>query len=118
MTSGKELFRSNAVPKQKSSRFSHPTIQKPQISVKNGTVQIVLCQTKYYDYIVKRENEGKFTIIYQGNYQQTICDNSVRSGETYVYTVIPVYQKTEGAPVTLPPVHIQSQTDLPDRWWE
>lgn len=118
MTSGKELFRSNAVPKQKSSRFSHPTIQKPLISVKNGTVQIVLCQTKYYDYIVKRENNGKTTTIYQGNYQQTICDNSVRSGETYVYTVIPMYQKTEGAPVTLPPVHIQLQTDLPDRWWE
>lgn len=113
-----ELFRASALPKQISTRFSNLSISKPQISVKNGTVQIVLCQTQYYDYLVKRENRGKITTIYKGKYQRTICDNSVRGGETYTYTVIPLYNGTEGTPVTLPPVHIDSQTDIPDNWWE
>ncbi|MDE6059243.1 MAG: penicillin-binding protein [Clostridia bacterium] len=115
---GTELFRTQALPKETSTRFSCPNIANPQISVKNGTVQIVLCQTQYYDYLIKRENRGKITTVYNGKYQQTICDNSVRSGEKYTYTVIPLYKGKEGTPVTLPPVQIEANTELPDNWWE
>ncbi len=118
ITSGTELFRTAALPQEVSERFSNPTIAKPQISVKNGTVRIILCQTKYYEYLIKRENRGNITTIYKGKYQETICDNSVRNGETYTYTVIPLYQETEGTPVTLPPVHIELNHEIPDNWWE
>ena len=113
-----ELFRASFVPNEASTRFTCPTIQKPTISVKNGSVLIVLCQTEYYDYIVKRKNNGKTVIIYEGKYRSTIADNSVVAGEVYEYFVIPVYQGKEGEAVALPSVHIPKQNSIPDRWWE
>lgn len=113
-----ELFRSCARPQTAGTRFSHPTISMPQISVKNGTVYIVLCQTKYYDYEIKRINRGKTATIYSGPYQKTICDNSVRAGENYVYTVMPKYNATCGDPVTLPEVRIPASNSIPERWWD
>ncbi len=117
-TKGFELFVKSAMPKEISARFTHPTIEKPTLSVKNGAVYIDLCQTKYYDYIVKRENRGKETTIYQGKYQKTICDNSVRSGESYRYTVIPVFNGSEGEAVVLPSVTVKQQTEIPNDWWD
>ena len=118
ITTLSELFRASALPQEPSTRFSCPTIQNPTISVKNGSVLIVLCQTEYYDYIVKRKNNGKTITIYEGKYRSMIIDNSVTAGEIYEYTVIPVYQKTEGKAVTLPSVQIPKQDRIPDDWWE
>lgn len=113
----KELFRADAVPEAESTRFSRPKIEKPLISVKNGAVIIQLCQTKYYDYVIKRENNGQVSTIYSGKYRQTVCDNSVRPEEKYTYTVIPVWQGIEGEPVTLPSVSIATP-EIPEDWWE
>ncbi len=112
-----EYFKADALPQEISTRFSRPTIQKPQISVKNGTVSIVLCQTEYYDYIIKRENRGEIATIYQGAFRPCICDNSVRAGESYKYFVIPVYAGHEGAPVELERVSLP-QAAPPDDWWD
>ncbi len=114
----KELFRKSAIPEGKSTRFSCPSIKKPLISVKNDAVVIELCQTQYYDYIVKRQCGDEIKTIYSGKYRQTICDNSVRQGEKYTYTVIPVWQGVEGVPVELPSVLIENRSEIPDRWWE
>ncbi|MDE7158359.1 MAG: transglycosylase domain-containing protein [Clostridiales bacterium] len=113
-----DYFRKCAPPQGASTRFSRPVIQKPSILVKNGAVQIVLCHTEYYDYIVKRENKGKTEVIYKGKFCENIYDNSVKAGESYVYTVIPVYNETEGEAVVLPPVKIAKQTEIPNDWWE
>ena len=118
ITTLSELFRASALPSETSTRFTSPTIQKPAISVKNGSVLIVLCQTEYYDYIVKRKNNGKTVTIYEGNYRSTIIDNSVAPGQTYEYFVIPVYQGKEGEAVALPFVRIPKQNSVPDDWWE
>ena len=118
ITTLSELFRASAVPNEVSTRFSRPTIQNPTISVKNGSVLIVLCQTEYYEYIVKRKNNGKTVVIYEGNYRSAIVDNSVVPGQTYEYFVIPVYKGTEGKAVALPSVHIPKQNRIPDNWWD
>lgn len=115
---GSELFRKSALPEASCERFSRPTIEKPLIFVQNNAVSIELCQTKYYEYIIKRENRGKITTIYSGKYQKNICDNSVRGGESYRYTVVPVYNGTEGTPVELPLVYVPVSGELPDDWWE
>lgn len=116
--SGTELFRSSALPQTTCTRYSCPKIQKPTISVKNGTVLIELCQTQYYEYIIKRENRGKTTTIYSGKYKNSICDNSVVAGESYTYTVTPVYKNHEGESVSLPSVRIEKTQILPDEWWK
>ncbi len=113
-----ELFRANAIPESVSARFSRPSIENPKISVINNAVCIELCQTKYYDYIVKRENGGKTATVYSGKYRQKIFDNSVKAGQSYTYTVIPVYQGVEGIPITLPSVFVKSNANLPEEWWD
>lgn len=118
ITTLSELFRASALPQEASTRFSSPTIQKPVISVKNGSVIIELCQTEYYDYVVKRKNNGKTVIIYEGNYRSKIVDNSVVAGETYEYSVTPVYKGRTGESVILPSVRIQKNSDVPDNWWD
>lgn len=77
-------------PQQKSTKFSSPVIQKPQIIASNGGISIVLCQTKYYSYIVKRDDK----IIYDGPYSQKICDFPEKG--SHVYTVTPYYCDKEG----------------------
>ena len=89
----------------------------PAISVQNGRVKIVLCQTKYYDYEIIRENRGKKATIYSGKYQNIVYDNSVIAGETYVYTVLPKYKEHAGTPVTLPSVTLPGRQTLPQDWW-
>ena len=117
-TRGTEIFRKSNLPLAKSEKFTLPNIETPKVSVKNQTVYFELCQTKYYDYVIKRENRGKTTTIYNGKYQKTICDNSVRAGESYRYTVIPIYNGTEGRAVVLPLVRIPKTNALPDEWWD
>ncbi len=112
-----ELFKTSAVPTEQSSYFSHPKIETPQISVKNNTVVIELCQTEYYEYIIKRENGGKITTVYQGKYPKYFYDNSVHAGTSYTYTVIPMYNGIEGDPVSLPSVRINGKGDTSGDWW-
>ena len=114
---GNELFKTSALPHEQCSRFSCPIIEKPTVSVKSGAVYIELCQTQYYAYIVKRENRGQIATIYSGKFQKVICDNSVRAGESYRYTVIPVFNGVEGEPVELPLVRIAGTGELPNDWW-
>ncbi len=113
-----ELFKKSALPQGVSSKFSAPKIQTPLIQVKNGAVTLILCQTYYYDYVVKRESDGQISTIYSGKYREEIVDNSVEGGKTYTYSVTPVYQGIEGETVKLPSVHIEkSSGELPDDWW-
>ena len=72
-------------PRQKSTKFSHPIITKPTISVDNNSVSIVLCKTYYYSYLVKCDDK----IIYDGKYKQKISD-CPEYGK-HVYSVTPYY---------------------------
>ena len=47
-TDPEEYFRKCSQPLQVSTRYSLPSIKTPEISLQNGTVKIVLCQTEYY----------------------------------------------------------------------
>ena len=113
-----ELFKSSALPEGTSAKFTCPKIQKPLIAVKNGAVQIMLCQTEYYDYEIKRECDGQIAVIYRGKYRKEIIDNSVQEGKNYTYTVTPSYQGIVGESVKLPSVYIGKSNAIPDNWWD
>ena len=72
-------------PEQRSTKFSRPVIQKPQIKVCKDYVSIVLCHADYYSYLIKRD--GK--IIYDGDYLPEISDCPDKG--SHAYTVIPYY---------------------------
>lgn len=109
-----------AIPTAKSHKFSAPSIQQPQISTSNDSVCIVLCQTKYYSYLIERECDGKKTVIYDGPWTENICDE-IGHG-TYIYSVTPYYfdgkVKHSGNTVFLPEISLSGgnspQHDTPD----
>ncbi len=112
---------SGAIPKEKSHKFSLPTISKPQIIADDGTVCIVLHQTEYYAYLVKRRGKDGTVTIYDGPWTEKICD-SAESG-TYSYSVTPYYRSNDGEifygnTLTLPEVcfsvELSPQKDMPD----
>ena len=112
-----ELFKKSALPSERSARFSRPSIATPSISVTNGGVCIILCQTKYYEYVIKREGDGQTVTIYSGKYREKIFDNSVRAGVEYRYTVTPIYLDVQGESVQLPCVKVPAKTSIPQDWW-
>ena len=112
---------SGAIPKEKSHKFSVPTIKTPRISVDNGTVCIVLCHTDYYAYRIKRQGKDETSIIYDGPWTNKITD-TIENG-TYTYSVTPYYfdgcTEHTGKTIELPPVCVTAydrppQEDMPD----
>lgn len=107
-------------PKETSSKFSHPTIQKPELKVENNAIKLRLCQTKYYAYMVNRYQNNNNTVIYDGKWQESILDEPT-SG-TYIYGVTPYYlygdKKIYGEEILLPQVYISNgdapQIKIPD----
>lgn len=111
----------NNSPKEISSRFSCPKIEKPVLSVKDNTVNIQLCQTKYYAYLIKRRFQGKNEEIYDGVWKNEITDKP-KAG-TYIYSVTPYFingdKKIYGEEIILPQVYISDgaappQIKIPD----
>lgn len=76
---------SDHIPKEVSTRFSKPTIVKPEIHVQTDAVSIYLCQTEYYSYLIKCDK----TTIYNGKWQNEIKDIPTKG--THVYSVTPFY---------------------------
>ena len=103
------------VPTTVSTRFVHPEIVTPKISVKNNTVKIELRQTKYYLYIIKRVQNGKPVVIYDNKWQNLIEDKPQNG--VYTYTVCPYYiyqnEKLFGDEITLPSVNIGEKSKSP-----
>ena len=116
-------------PKEQSTKFSCPTITAPSICVKNGEVNIELCQTKYYAYLIKRHSNKNSDIIYDGKWQNCIKDEP--SDGSYVYSVTPYYfdgeNKIYGKEISLPPININKNNSSPqvkipdiakDNWYD
>ena len=101
------------IPTQISNRFSIPTIQKPTISVEENKINIRLCQTEYYSYLIKRNN----IVIYDDKYIDKFVDEP--EAGCYIYTVTPYYddgkEKHFGNTITLERVKVgdKSNTEKP-----
>lgn len=106
---------SDNLPTEQSTRFTSPIIKKPAITVNNNNINIQLCQTKYYSYLIKRNN----IVIYDGDWKDSISDEPP-DGE-YEYSITPYYlsgnNKFYGNEIKLPHViirHEKTQEKLPD----
>lgn len=102
-------------PKETSNRFSSPSISAPIVSVKNGAVNIEICQTKYYAYLIKRCSNGKTETIYDGKWQNVITDEPPEG--YYTYTVTPYFtdgdKKIYGQEITLPAINLSKNNSSP-----
>ncbi len=102
-------------PKETSDRFSSPSISAPTVSVKNGAVNIELCHTKYYAYLIKRHSNGKSQTIYDGKWQNCITDEPPEG--YYTYTVTPYFidgdKKIYGQEISLPAINLSKNSSSP-----
>ena len=85
--------------------------------MRGSAVVISLPHERYYEYEIIRENRGRTATIYSGPYRDTVCDNCVAAGETYVYTVVPYFRSRKGEPVVLPSVTLPAAATPPGDWW-
>ena len=106
---------SDNIPKEQSTKFTTPTIKKPAISVNNNQVNISLCQTKYYSYLIKRNNK----VIFNDKWREAIIDEPPDGN--YEYSITPYYSADGkdyfGKEIKLPRVIIRrekSQEKPPD----
>lgn len=103
------------IPANSSTRFSNPSINQPKISVVNNAVNIELCQTKYYSYLIKRAKNGKNEIIYDATWKNEIIDKPEEG--IYTYIITPYYfdgnKKYYGQEITLPSVNISNSNKTP-----
>lgn len=99
------------LPKDKSTTFSQPKISKPLYSVKNNVFSLQLCQTEYYEYVIKRKNNGKINIVYDGSWIKNF-EEDLNAGE-YEYCITPYYSyKNEnyyGEEIWLPKIFISKK---------
>ena len=106
---------SGNIPLSASTRFSYPTISQPQIQVSESTVNIVLCQTKYYSYLIERTKNGKNEVIFEDKWKNEIKDCPEEG--VYTYSVTPYYfdgiNKYYGQKIQLPSVIISTESNSP-----
>lgn len=111
----------NNTPANQSTKYSNPTINKPKITVNSNEINIVLCQTEYYHYIINRIENNENTLVYEGKWIDKFYD-TVENG-SYIYTVTPYYlygdKKYYGQTVTLPQIIVDTETtpqkqEIPD----
>lgn len=122
-----EYFRKGTAPKDTGMTFAEPSLQA-SIAYKNNRIYIDICQTEYYDIIIKRINNGKERTVYEGN-ARAYTDTDIRSNEKYRYTVTPYFttdagEKIYGKAIELPTVYTKRSSSEKNRsedygnWWE
>ncbi len=123
-----ELFKSSAIPLNKSTSFSNPVIFPPTLSVKDGQAIIRFDKhsPKYYTYRIDRYDYATHTTLYEGEFIQQFTDDSLAKNKNYSYTVTPYYQGRAGTPITLPTLttmegespKLSDKEILSKEWWE
>lgn len=124
----KELFKESALPLNKSTYFSKPTISTPTIKVKNNAVIINFFENFVpdYTYKIERTDGKKSVVLYQGNYVKEFVDDTTEMNKRYIYTITPYYKNYAGKGIILPAISTQEKDTptekeeeiLEKNWWE
>ncbi len=122
-----ELFKNSAIPRNKSTSFSTPSIDVPQIQIENGAVVLTFDGRfpRYYRYRIDRYDYATHTTVYEGEYLPYFTE-PLEPNKNYAYTVTPIYQTREGTPIRLPTVTTKKGETpeenngeiLSKEWWE
>lgn len=117
----KEIFSLNNVPKEKSSYFSSPTIEKPKIQVNNDKILISLCQTELLDCVINRSENGIKTTVYDSvlnGKKNSVTDDTLAQGLEYSYYITPYFNSGNnrfyGKEIFIGTVKIPLADALPD----
>jgi membrane peptidoglycan carboxypeptidase len=114
-----ELFKTSAIPLNKSTSFSNPQIITPTISLTEKGVRIHFDNRSpsYYQYRIERYDYATHTTLFVGALGDTFIDENVLPNKNYVYSVTPIYNGKEGEKVILPSITTKRQATIPKEWW-
>ncbi len=122
-----DIFKKSQIPLEKSTAFSQPTIQIPQIELQGNYVKITFSKNtpSYYQFKILRTDHTTHdtTILYEGNKIEYFDDNTLSPNNAYSYTIIPIFEKKEGKPIVLPTISTSPLFDSNDEnilgkeWW-
>ena len=117
-----DLFRESNQPHDYGATFATPKTTA-DISYKNSAVCIELCQTEYYDYLIKREENGKTVTIFDGHCEEEYRDESARPNTKYTYSVTPYFidangERHYGKELFLPAIYTKQAKTPPKNWWK
>lgn len=118
----KMIFKKNALPKERSSIFSSPIIEKPKISIKKNEINILLCLTEYYDAIIYKTINGKKFAVYdtENNNKKIYVDHDLIPNQNYTYSVVPYHnngaEKIYGKEIIIETIKIP-KAPIND-WWK
>ena len=117
-----ELFKTASIPTKKSDFFSNPSILPPTLTLENNKVLITFDKhtPTLYSYKIVRYDYATHNTIYEGECPFFFEDDTLKKNKKYLYTVIPIYNGIEGAPVLLPGVNtspIHDDKILNEEWW-
>jgi membrane carboxypeptidase/penicillin-binding protein PbpC len=104
-----ELFKTSAIPLNKSTSFTNPSIFTPTISVQNNCVCIIFDKRcpRYYTYKIERRDYTSHTTLYTGEFLPEFIDDTLIAGNVYAYTVTPIFEGIKGTPILLPSVSFE-----------
>lgn len=121
-----ELFKTSAVPLNKSTSFSNPQIITPTISLTEKGVNIHFDNRSpiYYQYRIERYDYATHTTLYEGDFIEDFLDNKIENNKRYEYVVTPIYKERKGVSIKLPIISTGNQNTLDkdkiieEDWWE
>lgn len=121
-----ELFKKDAIPLDKSTSFTFPSIVTPTVKLDKNTVIITFNPQSptYYQYKIERSDYATHTTLYEGIFTPEFIDDTIEKGKNYTYTVTPIYKENVGKKITLPCISTQeNSTIIEDKkiseteWW-
>lgn len=118
----KTIFKKDNIPKEQSTRFSLPIVEKPILSVNTKGICISLCLPQYYEIEIYKLENDKYKKIYDtlNNNKNEFIDTEIISECVLDYKVVPYYfdgkNKYFGKEIYLE--KIKSPTIVGDEWWQ
>lgn len=119
----KEIFKTSHQPKEQSSYFSKPKLEKPEISLISNGISFRLCLTEYINIRIFRESNGEKVLVYDSineKNQNKFIDNFITENSIYLYSYVPYYKNDKkeilGEEVFLSKIKSPTK-DVGDDWW-
>ncbi len=114
-------FKKNKIPKEQSTRFSFPSVEKPKTIVNNNEISVELCLIEYQNLRIYKKVNGKKSLVYDSiDGKKSFNDKLVPSTE-YEYSYIPYFDNGRtvfyGEEKCLAKIKTPSDISLGDKWW-
>ncbi len=119
----KMLFKSNNIPRNKSTRYSNPKLENYSISLDSDLIRINFNVNEGIDVKIYRDDGKEKIVVYdsKGNKKESFCDYTVKQNTEYRYSILPYFSSGKeifyGEEVFLSKIKTPPLIIGGDDWW-